>query len=48
MNKPRFANAETRVLDQFGKLRACAVREILESVPQGPARCLHNGANSRL
>lgn len=34
MRKGRFSKAETRVLEQYWKLGACSVREILESLPE--------------
>jgi len=34
MKKARLSKAETRVLEQFWKLRTCSVREILESLPE--------------
>lgn len=33
MNKTRLSKAETRILEQFWKLGTCAVREILDSLP---------------
>jgi BlaI family penicillinase repressor len=33
MNRARFSKAETRILEQYWKLGACAVREILDSLP---------------
>ena len=33
MNKARLSKAETRILEQFWKLGTCAVREILDSLP---------------
>ncbi len=34
MNRVRFSKAETRILEQFWKLGNCAVREILDSLPE--------------
>src|SRR5271154_3623012 len=34
MNRARFSRAETRILEQFWKLRTCSVREILDSLPE--------------
>ena len=34
MRKPRLSRAETRILEQYWKLGTCAVREILESLPE--------------
>ena len=34
MNRARFSKAETRILEQFWKLGNCAVREILDSLPE--------------
>ena len=31
--RPRLSPAESRILEQFWKLKACSVREILESLP---------------
>src|SRR5947199_7569230 len=33
MNRPRFSRAERRILEQYWKLGTCAVREILDSLP---------------
>lgn len=33
MARPRLSPAESRILEQFWKLRACSVREILDSLP---------------
>ena len=33
MKKQRLSKAETRILEQFWKLRTCSVREILDSLP---------------
>lgn len=33
MRKTRLSKAETRILEQFWKLGACSVREILEDLP---------------
>jgi BlaI family penicillinase repressor len=34
MQRPRLSPAESRILEQCWKLRACSVREILESLPE--------------
>ena len=34
MKKVRFSKAETRILEQYWKLGTCAVREILDSLPE--------------
>src|SRR5437660_8509245 len=34
MNKARLSKAETRILEQCWKLGTCAVREILDSLPE--------------
>jgi predicted transcriptional regulator len=34
MRRPRLSPAESRILEQCWKLRACSVREILESLPE--------------
>ena len=34
MGKTRFSKAETRILEQYWKLRPCSVREILDSLPE--------------
>jgi predicted transcriptional regulator len=34
MSRPRLSPAESRILEQCWKLRACSVREILESLPE--------------
>src|SRR5271169_6276368 len=34
MAKTRLSKAETRILEQFWKLGTCAVREILDSLPE--------------
>lgn len=34
MKQPRLSKAETRILEQYWKLGTCAVREILESLPE--------------
>lgn len=34
MKRPRLSKAETRILEQFWKLGACSVREVLESLPE--------------
>jgi BlaI family penicillinase repressor len=34
MRPPRLSPAESRILEQCWKLRACSVREILESLPE--------------
>jgi BlaI family transcriptional regulator, penicillinase repressor len=34
MSKVRFSKAEVRILEQYWKLGTCAVREILDSLPE--------------
>jgi BlaI family penicillinase repressor len=34
MRRPRLSPAESRILEQCWRLRACSVREILESLPE--------------
>src|SRR5438477_13180054 len=34
MNRARFSKAETRILEQFWKLGNCAVRDVLDSLPE--------------
>jgi BlaI family penicillinase repressor len=34
MSKARFTQAERRILEQYWKLGACSVREILDSLPE--------------
>jgi BlaI family penicillinase repressor len=34
MKKARLSKAETRILEQYWKLRTCSVREILDSLPE--------------
>lgn len=34
MRRPRLSPAESRILEQFWKLRACSVREVLDSLPE--------------
>src|SRR5580692_5764029 len=34
MKRARLSRAETRILEQFWKLKTCSVREILDSLPE--------------
>lgn len=34
MKEPRLSKAETRILEQYWKLRTASVREVLESLPE--------------